>query len=80
MFLDLQRAAVSFYLNPKGKTHCVFLDHAQKVLGSMESIKAKKFSQRILQIEKEMNRLPMRKNKVRTLADEILTLGIILKA
>lgn len=78
-FLDLQRAATSFYLNPKGKTHQVFLQHARKILGEMKSIRARKFSTKILEIEKEAACLPKSKSKTKDLADKMLTLGLLLK-
>lgn len=78
-FLDLQRAAVSFYFNPKGKTHQIFLKHARKILEEMKSIKARKFSDRIFQIEKATTHSSKNRVEARNLADKMLTLGLLLK-
>ena len=78
-FLDLQRSAVAFYLNPKGKTHQIFLRHAQKILKGIKNKKAKEFSLKISHIEKEAA-YPLKNKKKRiNLADKILTLGCLLK-
>lgn len=76
-FLDLQRAATSFYLNPQGKTHQVFLNHAQKTLRNFKSKNGKIFSDKLFQIIKNVN-YANEKNR-QYLADQILTLGILLK-
>jgi len=78
-FLDLQRSAVSFYFNPEGKTHQVFLKHARKILEKTKDKKAREFSARIFEIEKKTLHPPQDKNKRINLADEILTLGCLLK-
>lgn len=78
-FLDLQRSAVAFYLNPEGKTHQVFLKHARGILAKIKERKAREFSARIAQIEKEVIHPPQDKNKRINLADKILTLGCLLK-
>ena len=78
-FLDLQRAAIAFYLNPRGKTHQVFLKHAQKILRKIKGVKARKLSTKILQIEREIAFLPKDNIKVRNLADKMLTFGLLSK-
>lgn len=78
-FLDLHRSAVSFYFNPRGKTHQIFLKHARKTLEKMKSVKARHFSKRIFQIEKITTRSPKDRTKVKNLADKMLTLGLLLK-
>jgi len=78
-FLDLQRSAVSFYLNPEGKTHQVFLKHARRTLARIRNKKAREFSARISQIEKQTAHPSQDKNKRTNLADKILTLGCMLK-
>jgi hypothetical protein len=78
-FLDLQRSAVSFYLNPNGKTHQVFLKHARKSLAEIKNKKAREFSARIFQMEKKTAHHPRDKKRRINLADEILTLGCLLK-
>lgn len=71
-FLDLQRAASALYLNPLGKTHLVFLKHAQKIAGKDLSVVISKLEERASHgiDSKEAARL----------ADEILTLGIMQKS
>ncbi len=70
-FLDLQRAATALYQNPQGKTHLIFLDHAQKIVGSGESA-----------IISELRRSASDKlstKEASRLADQILTVGLMLK-
>lgn len=74
-FLDLQRAAVSFYLHPQGKTYAIFLQHAYKILK-----KKKKLSKFAKQIKTLVKKTAQAKEKeVINLADEMLTLGLLLK-
>ena len=77
--LDLQRSAVSFYFNPKGKTHKIFMQHAKKILAGIKSQKAREFSTRISQMEKETTHFSKNKRARINLADKILTLGCLLK-
>lgn len=73
-FLDLKRAATSFYLNPKGKTWQIFLDHALKILGEKE-----KFQKFVIEIEKIKEKAPYAgKKEITNLADEMLTWGILI--
>lgn len=75
-FLDLKRAATSFYLNPKGKTWQVFLDHALKIL--QEKKKFQKFTTKIAEIKEKANCAD--EKQVKNLADEMLTWGILIKS
>jgi len=70
-FLDLQRAATSLYLNPQGKNHLVFLEHAQKIADG-------DLSTAISKLQKEASSTIAAEESARV-ADEILTLGIMLK-
>ena len=79
-FLDLQRAAISFYLNPKGKTHQVFLAHARQILENSNTKKARKLLKKLSQIEREVAHPPQSKKETQDLADKILTLGILIKS
>jgi len=76
-FMDLQRAAISFYQNPQGKTHLIFLNHAQGILEKIKDEKARHFVAIISQL-KDKTSHPSEKQK-KYLADEILTAGILLK-
>ncbi|MCJ7793269.1 MAG: hypothetical protein MUP45_04870 [Candidatus Marinimicrobia bacterium] len=76
---DLQRSAIAFYLNPKGKTHQIFLKHAKEILAGIKSQKAREFSIRISQMETETTHFPKNKKERINLADKILTLGCLLK-
>jgi len=70
-FLDLQRAATALYLNPSGKTHLVFLAHAQKIADKEVSTtvaKLQEVASRSLSVE-----------DAALLADKILTVGIMQK-
>ncbi len=78
-FLDLQRSAVSFYLNPDGETHQIFLQHAQKILREIKDKKSQGFSVRISQLVKETSHLPQNKSERIKVADKILTLGCLVK-
>lgn len=78
-FSDLQRSALSYYQNPQGKNHLVFLAHAKKILANIRNEKAKKFLQRISLIEKKII-FPVKDfNQRKNIADEILTLGCLMK-
>lgn len=74
-FLDLQRAAVSFYLNPKGESYWIFLNHAYKILKGRK--KLAKFAKQIKELKKKSSQA--KKEEVVNLADEMLTLGLLLK-
>jgi hypothetical protein len=75
--LDLQRAAYWYYLNPKGKTHFIFIKHA---LGLLEKLKTtpriKKSLEKIKEIKKELSNCS--ESNI-YLADKILTIGCLLK-
>jgi len=74
-FLDLQRASVSFYLNPKGKSYWIFLNHAYKILKEKE--RTAKFAKQIKTIMERSTQA--KKEDVINLSDEMLTLGLLLK-
>ena len=75
---DLQRSAMSFYLNPQGQTHRVFLSHALGILRGLNTTKARKFLTRLKRVGKEMN-FSADDAQVKRVADDILTLGLLLK-
>lgn len=70
-FLDLQRAAAALYLNPSGRTHLVFLKHAQKIADG-------DLSDAISKLQKNASSTLAAEETARV-ADEILTLGIMSK-
>jgi len=75
--LDLQRAAYWYYLNPKGKTHFIFIEHALAVLEKMKNIsRVRKMLEKIKEIKKEL--LTSYEANI-YLADKILTTGCLLK-
>jgi len=76
-FSDLQRAATAFYLNPKGKTHLVFLKHARKILNKINNRKLNRFSLEISQLEDKIS-LSSKSQRI-YIADKILTTGILIK-
>jgi len=78
-FMDLQRAATSFYLNPRGNTHKVFLSHAKKILNDLKNKKADSVLLKISQLEKEISVFGKDESQIRNLADKILTTGILLR-
>jgi len=70
-FLDLKRAATALYLNPRGKTHLVFLDHARKIAtGDLAA--------RITNLRKKASRT-LTPEEAKKLADKILTLGLLVR-
>lgn len=73
--LDLQRAAVSFYFNPKGKSWRIFLSHAYKILAGKK--KLEKFAWQLKAIEKKS--VGAKRGEIIYLADEMLTLGVLVK-
>jgi len=78
-FSDLQRSASSYYFNPQGKNHLVFLKHAQKILKGIDNQKAKTFSKKISSLIKQTSVLPQNKTGKINLADKILTLSCLIK-
>jgi len=78
-FSDLQRSATSYYFNPQGKNHLVFLKHAKKILRSIGNKKAHLFTSKITKIEKEITSRPKLEREKVNLADKILTLGCLIK-
>lgn len=70
-FLDLQRAAVALHQNPQGKTHLVFLDHAQRIADERSS-------GAIAELREDASSTLLTREAIR-LADRILTLGLMLK-
>ena len=71
-YTDLNRSAVSLYLNPHGQNHLIFLSHAIKIL------KNNKYRNILLKIQKKLNSKLLIK-EIPYLADQILTTGILLK-
>ena len=78
-FSDLQRSASSYYFNPQGKNHLIFLKHAQKILKGINNQKAKTFSKKISSLVKQTSVLQQSKTNKINLADKILTLGCLIK-
>lgn len=78
-FLDLQRAATHYYQNPQGKTHLIFLKHAQKILVGLKTRKARQGALKLSQLEKKLASGPKSSQAINRVADSILTLGILLK-
>lgn len=70
-FLDLKRAATSFYLNPTGEAHRTFLNHAYRLATE------KDLKEQIKRIKEKSAHAKGR--EVIDLADEMLTLGILVK-
>lgn len=71
-YSDLNRAAVSLYLAPEGKTYMNFLAHALKILKDMKNEKARGF-------ETEIENMRNYGNDPRKVADKLLTIGLLLK-
>ncbi|KKQ53024.1 hypothetical protein A2865_02710 [Candidatus Woesebacteria bacterium RIFCSPHIGHO2_01_FULL_39_17] len=76
-YQDLQRAAVSYIKNPKGSTHILFIDHALKILEKLGDRKANLFKIRIVDLKRKLK--STKKASSHNLADEILTIGLLLK-
>lgn len=73
--LDLQRAATAFYLHPQGKTWQIFLNHALKILQREKRLE--RFARKLGKIKKQA--VQAERNQAINLADEMLTLGVLLK-
>jgi len=76
-YSDLQRAAIAFYLNPRGNNHQVFLSHACQILKKVSGRKAKVFGKLIALLAKKVDLAP--ENQKINFADKILTTGILIK-
>lgn len=72
-YMDLQRASVASYRNPKGNNHLVFLKHAVGILKSIKSEKYNSFYKKLLKISE------MRIKNKEHYSDKILTIGLLLK-
>ncbi len=74
LYADLQKAATSLYLYPKGKTHIVFLNHALVVVYKLNDKRLigviKRLIKKVLKSEFE--------DSIK-LADKILTEGLMLR-
>lgn len=71
-YTDLNRSAVSLFLNPHGQTHLIFLNHAIK------NLRIKKYKNILIQIQKKLSK-KVSPEEIPYLADQILTTGILLK-
>lgn len=71
-YTDLNRSAVSLYLNPHGQNHLIFLNHAIK------NLKILKYKKTLVKIQKKLHQKFSQK-EIPYLADQILTTGILLK-
>lgn len=72
-YTDLNRSAVSLYLNPKGQNHLIFLNHA------IDNLKIKKYKNILVKIQKKLYSKKISEQEIPYLADQILTTGILLK-
>ncbi len=66
-YTDLNRSAVSLYLNPQGQNHLIFLNHAIKI------IKINKYKNQLIKIQKQLHQ-KLSKKEISYLADQILAL------
>lgn len=78
-YLDLRRAAVSFYKNPQGTAHSEFLLHALKVLREFRGKKLNKYKKAIIQLVEITSKNDFSERERINLADKILTTGILLR-
>lgn len=78
-YSDLQKSAVAYYLNPKGKTHQIFFHHAEQTLKRLSDKKIKWFLKEIQKIKKKMVSDQESVQNPLYLSDDLLTLGILLK-
>jgi hypothetical protein len=74
---DLQRAAVALYLNPRGRTHQVFLGHAGEILKKINNRRSRYFNEEISKYSKQADSFANKKEII-NLADKILTLGVMM--
>lgn len=78
-FLDLKRAAIYFYKNPKGKTYKVFLANALESLNTIPDKKLNKFKKEVINLQKLTSNQKFSKKERLNVADDILTTGILLR-
>ena len=79
-YSDLCRAATSFYLNPYGKTHQIFLRHALNLLQKENKGIDNVFIKKLEDLLVKTNRTNMTNTSNPSyLADSIFTLGMLLK-
>ncbi len=79
-FLDLKRAAIFFYKNPKGNTHKVFLNNALEILSEIKNKNIEKYKKEILQHKINTSKNNLSDQEKMRIADDILTTGILLKS
>lgn len=77
-FMDLNRAAKLYLLDPKGLLHKIFLSHALEILEEVEDKRSQELRRKLLEIKKNL-KAGLRKEKRLRLADDILTIGLLLK-
>ncbi len=78
-FSDLDRAATSFYLDPKGENHAIFLSHALKIIQEINDTNLGIFKNKILTFKRLTSKNKLSKKERLNIADEILTTGVLLK-
>ncbi|OGM19879.1 hypothetical protein A2686_01395 [Candidatus Woesebacteria bacterium RIFCSPHIGHO2_01_FULL_38_10] len=75
-YQDLQRVAVSYYSNPRGRVHFLFLSHALEILRELKDTRSKGLIKKVKEINNDLKKGTKSKLK---LVVEILTTGILLK-
>ncbi len=79
-YLDLRRAAVSFYKAPDGHAHQEMIAHALKTLNDFKGKKLGNFKKEISYLKKVTSRNNYSDRERINLADKILTTGLLLKS
>ncbi|MBI2103589.1 hypothetical protein HYT59_01135 [Candidatus Woesebacteria bacterium] len=78
-YLDLRRAAVSFYKAPQGSAHEEFMTHALKILNQLKEKKLEKFKKEIVSLRRATSKSNYSERERMNIADKILTTGILLR-
>jgi len=76
--MDLNRAAKFYFLDPKGHTYKIFLSHSLNILKNIDNKKAKQSRKKLLKVKGKLKGGVRKEERLR-IADEILTVGLLLK-
>lgn len=79
-YLDLRRAAISFYKVPEGEAHKEFLKNVLETLNEMPDKELNLYKKKILNLKKKTAHNGFSKDEKMRIADDILTTGILLKS
>lgn len=77
IYSDITRAAVALYLNPKGTTHRMFIDHALKLLEKALEPPANAYLGQLRSLDRQIRSESLNRKEAHNLADKLLTYALL---